>query len=333
VTHRSFVTIKKQSKLFAKIDAGFSVKTASFSQKLLRDEIYKITFDCDDEAPDEKSMIEQTLKIVAWAQGKLCALLGIDADELAIHSASREVDGHFKVSVGIVVTTWKCVLVDQWEYLVQQGVVASVPDALGKDCIIDKKIYRTGQLRLVNCHKPRENPAGIKKPLTFIRNPLAHVPSCLMDVCGSKKVMLVAPARNVDIVDAGVDYGSESASDGSDIGNDDMFSRGSLNTTAADVMEMLGCIDPDIDYAGYFAIACFLKNHTDSLFENSKEVFQSWMKKYKDPSHQHRVAKAGAFFDGCAGMLNYAFRTLVYRSEINVLNNLINIILFTYLEW
>ena len=94
MTHRSFVTIKKQSKLFAKIDAGFSVKTASFSQKLLRDEIYKITFDCDDEAPDEKSMIEQTLKIVAWAQGKLCALLGIDADELAIHSASREVDGH-----------------------------------------------------------------------------------------------------------------------------------------------------------------------------------------------------------------------------------------------
>ena len=108
MTHRSFVTIKKQSKLFT-LDAGFSVKTASFSQKMLREKIYKITFDCDDEAPDQASMLEQTAVIIAWAQGKLCALLGIDADELAIHSASREVDGHFKVSVGIVVTTRKCV--------------------------------------------------------------------------------------------------------------------------------------------------------------------------------------------------------------------------------
>lgn len=161
MTHRSFVTIKKQSKLFT-LDAGFSVKTASFSQKCFAKKYTRLRLTAMMRHQIKKSMIEQTLKIIAWAQGKLCALLGIDADELAIHSASREVDGHFKVSVGIVVTR-KCVWWNQWEYLVQQGVVASAPDALAKDCIIDNKIYRTGQLRLVNCHKPGENPAGIKK--------------------------------------------------------------------------------------------------------------------------------------------------------------------------
>eukprot|EP01050_Picozoa_sp_SAG11_P052597 SAG11_NODE_30557_length_299_cov_5.435000_1_plen_78_part_01 len=44
---KTFITAKKQEKLFAKQNNGLSVKTASFSQRLIGTEVYKIVLDCD----------------------------------------------------------------------------------------------------------------------------------------------------------------------------------------------------------------------------------------------------------------------------------------------
>eukprot|EP01050_Picozoa_sp_SAG11_P027562 SAG11_NODE_7028_length_1205_cov_8.534358_1_plen_326_part_01 len=291
----NFITIKQQAKMFASGGAktGLSVKTASFSQRLIGTEVYKIVLDCDDDAPDLKSMNEQTAAIIEWAKTELAAALEVKAEDLAIHVSSREVGGVCKVSVGIVVTTLKCVLNDQWKYLTQRDVDNSAPVPLGsKACIIDHKIYRTGQLRMPNCHKPGEDPAGIKKPVTFTRNPIAHMPSCQMINSGvgqRVKVKLVALDESEE------EQEDEEESDES-LDDDDFFEnclggkRSSLDFTAEDVNTMLNLIDPDVSYDGYFAVACFLRNYCHS----GKKLFMDWMKNLKDPTHQHRIAKASA---------------------------------------
>eukprot|EP01050_Picozoa_sp_SAG11_P021293 SAG11_NODE_3761_length_2244_cov_5.045221_2_plen_394_part_00 len=314
---KTFITAKKQEKLFASANKGLSVKTPSFSQRLIGTEVYKIVLDCDDDAPDPKSMNEQTEKIIEWAKTDLATSLEVQAEDLAIHVSSREVGGVFKVSVGIVVTTLKCVLKDQWKYLTDldsKSFLDSTPKPLGsKACIIDHKIYRTGQLRMPNCHKPGEDPAGIKKPITFKKNPIAHMPSCQMIKSGPSqklKVKLVAPDESEE------EQEDEEESDES-LDEDDFFEdclggmRSSLDFTAEDVKTMLNLIDPDVSYDGYFAVACFLRNYCHS----GKKLFMDWMKNLKDPTHQHRIAKASAFFDGCAGYTGYTFRSLVYYAE------------------
>eukprot|EP01050_Picozoa_sp_SAG11_P021366 SAG11_NODE_3789_length_2224_cov_2.889412_2_plen_514_part_01 len=311
---KTFITAKRQAKLFASADKyGLSVTTPSFSQKLIGTEVYKIVLDCDDDAPNKESMDEQTETIIEWAKTELAEALEVKAEDLAIHVSSREVGGVFKVSVGIVVTTLKCVLKDQWKYLTDldsKSFLDSTPKPLGsKACIIDHKIYRTGQLRMPNCHKPGEDPAGIKKPVTFTKNPIAHMPSCQMIKSGLRqavKVKLVAPDESEE---EGEDEEEEEESDISDDENEGM--RSSLDFTADDVKTMLNLIDPDVGYDGYFAVACFLRNYCRS----GKKLFMDWMKNLKDSDHQHRIAKASAFFDGRDGYTGYTFRSLVYYAE------------------
>eukprot|EP01050_Picozoa_sp_SAG11_P010238 SAG11_NODE_1015_length_6172_cov_13.477359_5_plen_164_part_00 len=138
-------------------------------------------------------------------------------------------------------------------------------------CIINEKIYLTGHLTLPNCHDPAEGKAAIKKLQTFVRNPMAHVPSCLMDMSGDKqrvKVKLVAPDESED--EDELEDEDEEESDDSGVSEDDEAVRTSLNFTAEDVTTLLRQVDPDINSEGYFAIACIVKNYCSSLFEDER---------------------------------------------------------------
>eukprot|EP01050_Picozoa_sp_SAG11_P029860 SAG11_NODE_8579_length_998_cov_68.332592_1_plen_241_part_01 len=193
---RTFVTKSLQKKLFADGGAalrGLFVKTPSFSQLLDESEVYKIILVCEDDTPSKVEMDQQTDNIVDWAQKDLVKPLQVNADDIAISTCSRKVAGCFKVSVRIVVSTLKCVLQDQFLYLKQCGVFDILPKGFREGCLINDDIYLSGHLTLPNCHDPSVPKTHIQKPRTIIRNPIAHVPSCLMDFCSNRKVKLVAP--------------------------------------------------------------------------------------------------------------------------------------------
>eukprot|EP01050_Picozoa_sp_SAG11_P022608 SAG11_NODE_4315_length_1952_cov_2.052887_1_plen_373_part_00 len=247
---KTFVTKSLHKKLFAEggvaaASRGLSVKTPSFSQLLDESEVYKIILDYEDEAPTKVQMDEQTTNIVDWTQKEFANLLDVNAKDLAISTCSREVAGCFKVSVRIVVTTLKCVLQDQLKYLKQRGVVDSLPVPFKQGCIINETIYLPGHLTLPNCHNPSEPKTRIQKPITFVRNPMAHVPSCLMGMSGGHqrvKVKLVAPDESED--EDELEDEDEEQSDDSDVSEDYEGVRTSLNLTAEDVETLLSLVDP-----------------------------------------------------------------------------------------
>eukprot|EP01050_Picozoa_sp_SAG11_P012692 SAG11_NODE_1427_length_4940_cov_8.678026_2_plen_1426_part_00 len=173
-----------------------SIRKPTFSQQILGTDICKLFLDVDGPAQATAGDAERLTGLLLQEVPKMISKkLDVPQKTLAISQSTGEdasKPGSFKVSLHICATTQKCVWSQQPEYYRQKGINTVTIDDV-ECCLIDSSIYGTkNQLRMINNGKPTD-PVRIKRPVTLVNNLLAHVPSCLMDVCGGLKVKTVAP--------------------------------------------------------------------------------------------------------------------------------------------